>query len=383
MVRYVPGQFGRFFRRQDWNTLAQEITTALIGIGLGLYCYEKRVAIIPGTESFLSKLPGSQILTTEDQPFLTAGLIMMVVAGFIKIILYLGVIDLNRMKGKSSRRRGINLSGILQDALTIVLGITIGLFTTPIAKDLVLVEKVEYPNPWLGIGLTATCLFAKFILYADVINFRRGLRFFQPHKIKTTLAKLDWNAWLQETTATCIGIGIGFYMYQSGITTAFGDFGDKVLGKAENRATSLWDKVASPITGKKFNELGINSIWEDDQGKVYVIVGLWLIGVSALIKFLIYTSIWDANHTRDFLVGHGGGHSKPFGIDFAGIMDEIATLLLTVAIGILTAPITKNAFLENQDPQTMGVIIPVAVFVLALFKFALYAGALQFGSRRA
>lgn len=390
-MRYVPGQFGRFFRRQDWNILSQEITTAVIGLGLGLYCYEKQVFVgavqwvndvIPGTGSFLSQMPGSQALTVESQPFVKAGIIMMAVAGFIKLILYLGIFDLNRMKGQSSKRRGINISGIFQDILTILLGITIGLFTTPIAKNMILVEQVEYPNPWPGILLTAACLLAKFLLYSEVINLNRGGRWIQPHKAKPALARHDWNSWTQEMTSTCIGIGVGFYMYQSGIVTHLGAMGSKILGRAEKTASSFWDKVVSPVTGTKLNDLSMESLWKDDTARIYLMVGIGMICVCVLIKFLLYTSLWDANRTRDALVGHGGRSSRHRGMDTNGIMDEIATLLLTIAIGIFTAPITKNALLENQDPETMGIVIPILIVFLAWFKFALHTGAIQFGPRR-
>ncbi len=378
-MRYVPGQFSRFFYRKDWNLLAQEITTVVLGVGVGLYCYEKKA--LPGILRPLEWVPGSQVLAQEDHPFLTAGLVMIGVAAFIKVLIYIGLLDLNALKsGKKRSRHGININGILQEILTVLLGFAIGLFTTPVVKNAVLFEQSEYPDPIPGITLALGCILMKTFLYAGVFNFNLTGRLIQPSKLGPFLSRYDWNHFVQEATSTCIGIGIGLYMYQSGLVFVLGDFGNKLVGKAQEEAGSILERI--PIFGSKAKELALTPLWSNEQTQPYLVAGLVVIGICVLLKLLIYCSLWDANRMRDGLLGSSGRSSGHYGIDAQGIADEIVTFLITIVLGIVTAPLAKNAMLDDKDPHNFLLGGGILLAILCWVKLALITGALRFGSYR-
>ena len=187
------------------------------------------------------------------------------------------------------------------------------------------------------------------------------------------------------------------YLYQSGaITEITGRIQglaqgivSGVFGEVQRAADSTVGKI--PIVGsllKKVTDSGIQAaksaiqpVWTNPETQPYLIAGLVIIGISVLVKLLIYCSILNVNSIRDFLLGQSSRHSGGFHIDTKGIVDEIVTFALTTAFGIIAMPILKNVLMDGKDPNTPWIFGGTLILILAWLKLALIVGALQFGSQ--
>jgi uncharacterized membrane protein len=164
-----------------------------------------------------------------------------------------------------------------------------------------------------------------------MVRYRAG-------KISEFCYKYDWNRMINEVGTVLIAVGLGLYYFEN-------------------------DKV--------------NGLFSGD--KPYVTIGLVVIGVCAVLKLAIYSSLFDANSLKG-----GGAHKKTHkGVDINGIAQEIVTAALGFILGIFTTPAVKNAFVFQQTEYpnpTLG----VGLAVLCLFlKIALYAEAINFNTRHA
>ena len=185
MIRYRPGKFSHSLFKHDWNRLLQEITTVLIGVGVGLYLYETQIF------NNILGIPGTGIIPETSRPYMKFGTMLLVACLLVKIILYFSILDANALKnGKITkpRRRRVDVNGIFQEILTAVLGLYIGMFTTPVVKNMWVLEQTEYPDPTWGILLMTACLVCKILLYAEAIDLNAsGKNLWQPQKVKPFL----------------------------------------------------------------------------------------------------------------------------------------------------------------------------------------------------
>ena len=100
MIRYRSGQIKKFLYNYDWNDLFQEIATILIGIGIGMYCYEKKVGI-------LGKFSGGAV-GKSDYPLATAGLVIIGMALLVKILIYASMFDANFLKSGKIKSKSLS-----------------------------------------------------------------------------------------------------------------------------------------------------------------------------------------------------------------------------------------------------------------------------------
>ncbi|WP_368239167.1 hypothetical protein [Candidatus Uabimicrobium amorphum] len=365
MIRYRHGKFKAFLVGYDWNKMFQAITTILIGIGAGLYQHEQG--------EFLQK----------SRPFLLIGGALLVTCLLIKIALYLGLWDANKLKGavtgkkQRKKKRGIDINGILQEILTVLLGIGIGMCSTPVVNNVVIFESTEYPDPTPGLILIAVCVFLQIILYSKALDFSQT-SFLQLGKIKTFLARYNWNSVTHEISSTMIGIGVGFYMYEAGFKLIFDKWFPGLTEK-------LWGSgVAQSYLA---DELGIFGIFASNQlddmfttKKPLVMTGLIIIGVCVLVKILLYLRQLNMNKVRDSLLRQRAT-KKASSVDYRGIADEMVSLAFTLFLGVLLTPYIKNAVGES-DPYGYQVFGICGTILFGWMKLALIVGALQFGQRR-
>lgn len=364
MMRYRHGKFKAFLVGYDWNKMFQAITTILIGIGAGLYQHEQG--------EFLQK----------SRPFLVVGGVLLVTCLLIKVTLYLGLWDANKLKavtGKKQRKnkRGIDINGILQEILTIFLGIGIGMCSTPVVNNMVIFESTEYPDPTPGLILIAVCVILQIILSSKAIDFSQA-NFVQPKKIKSFLARYNWNSVTHEISSTMIGIGVGFYMYEAGFKLIFDKWFPGLTEK-------LWGSgVAQSYLS---DELGIFGIFASNQlddmfktQKPLVVTGLVIIGVCILVKILLYLRRLNMNNVRDSLLRQRST-KKASSVDYRGIADEVVSLAFTLFLGVLLTPYIKNAVGES-DPYGYQVFGICGTILFGWMKLALIVGALEFGQRK-
>ena len=180
-------------------------------------------------------------------------------------------------------------------------------------------------------------------------------------------------------TSTLIGIGIGLFLYQSGV--AFlpaqlfkGTFIEKTGEKTSNIVEKVLGEKGKALTSK------IRPLWSNERARPYMILGIVIISICALIKIAIYTGLWDANRLRNSLVGKNSKVKKRKRADASGMADEIATLLLTAVVGIITAPVAKNAFMDDKEPYYGIILWGIVLAILAWIKLALITGALKVGA---
>ncbi len=405
MILYHKGRFRKFLEQRDWNQLAQEITTILIGGGLGLYCYEAQVLTAPfqmledaGVST--SSIPAS-FSSSGAKPYVAAGLSLIIACFVLKISIYFSFFDANTLKknyrGKK-RSKGIDVNGILQEISTVFLGIAVGMFTTPVIKNAFVFEQSQYPDPTVGLLFTFCCLFFKLLLYSKALDFnlllRKGKVRWKSRNMQTFLLKYNWNHLFQEFSSACVGIGAGFYLHESKIVTVvdkyFPSFSKEIGNSLEKEGAGLWDRISRPIEhviGKSnFNQITnvqwVPDIFQDERAKMYVMVGMIMVIACFVLKLALYASLWDANKFKGVIFplqknkGSKGARRRHF--DFNNFLDEILTVLFTIVFGIVTTPVVKNAFLEQKEDYSSQTIWWLLLLFLGWLKFALTVKAISF-----
>ncbi|WP_372367184.1 hypothetical protein [Candidatus Uabimicrobium sp. HlEnr_7] len=365
MIHYRRGKFKAFLVKYDWNKMFQATATILLGIGVGLYQYEQGE------------------LLQKSRPFFIVGGVLLVACLLTKATLYLGLWNANSLKGavtgkkQQKRKRGIDINGILQEIFTVLLGLGIGMCSTPVVNNAVIFESTEYPDPTPGLILIVSCVFLKIILYSEALNFSQE-NFIQLRKVKSFLARYNWNSVTHEISSTMIGIGVGFYMYEAGFKLIF----DKWF---PGLTKELWGSgVAQSYLS---DELGIFGLFATsyldnmlETQKPLVITGLIIIGACILVKVLLYLRRLNMNNVRDSLLGQRST-KKASSVDYRGIADEIVSLAFTLFLGVLITPYIKNAVGES-DPYGYQVFAICGTILFGWIKLALIVDALEFGQRR-
>lgn len=386
MVRYNRGKIREFFMKYDWNHMFQEIATLLISVGIGLYLYEKKT--LPGMFRALEGMPGRDLFAETSRPYLVFGMVVIAVCLVVKAAIYCSFFDANTLKsGRIGKLRqsghAVDINGILQEMTTILLGITIGMFTTPAVQNGLLFEKSEYPDLTLGVTLAALCLVVKLFLYAEAVDFKTRA-VWQPHRIKPFLGKYDWNEFCQEFGTTCIGIGIGFYLYESRVAFLGEKYFPGFFGRVQDEATGFWGQITDITRGTPLEGTIklVPDLWSNEAAKPLITAGIAIIAVWAVVKLAIYFSLWDANQLRDALLGQKTKRSR-YQVDYNGIADEIATLLLTTLVGLVITPLIEAAFVEEQQGNSRYQIFLLLLLVpVAFFKLLIISGGLVFGPSR-
>lgn len=299
MFRYQSGKFATYLQKTNWNRHLQNLGTVAIGLGIGLY---------------LEFEEGDQ-----EKYFQTVVVVLGIIA-LIKLAIYASWIDFNRLKGQRDKsHHSVDINGILQEIPVAVLGIALAGISSPVAKRRFgFTASAEYPDPTYGILVIIACLICCVLLASKALNFGRGGSFMQLHKVRPFLANYDWNEIFHEVASILIGIGIGLYLFETGIAFApfeaaqkisknfpglqktFGDFGGK-LGRDLKMAENIVRKT--PLKNK-FSLQELTAGW-GKKAQPYLVVGATIVGICILLKILMYLHIWDANQLRNALVGRG------------------------------------------------------------------------------
>lgn len=381
MARFRSGKIREFCHKYDWNQLIQEVTTALIAVGLGLYYFET------------NKIDG---LFSGDKPYVTTGLVILSACALIKLSIYLSIFDANALKGRGGRKKhkGFDANGFAQEIVTAAFAFIIGIFSTPTVKNAFLFEKADYPDPRIGVALAVLCLFFKIALYAEAINFNNRRAIWQPKKFRPFLAKKDWNKGFQEFSSIIIGIATGLYMYESRLiflpeqwaqnvfnAIGLGEWFSNFMSGVRDTAVSVFDQTIGSTPLRKEVDW-VPDLLSNEAARPYVIAGGILLGVCIVLKILIYCSLWDANRLRDSMMNQRGRHYN-YGIDYNGIVEEIVTFLLTTVFSIVTTPVVRNALDQEKDSYYCQYLFLGLLAVLLILKFLLMTGAMEFGRGRA
>jgi len=412
MKFFYPSRAYTFFDRHGINNLFQEASSVLIGITAGFYSFEKREEFLgllgmPEGRPFEMRWPGSWT-TPKNINFFHTCLYIFIAIVIIKLLIYLRILDLDRLFGyKSKRKTWIDLNGILQEILTIIIGITIGIFSAPITKTswFGLSSSEQFVNPKPGIITVVVCLLLKLFINAKALNpnamfFRNG-KVFQPWETSNYLQKADWNNTMKEVLSTLIGIGVGLYLYESNLIFLPGQF----IEKASDVLSGINETIATP--GREIGRtVGVSKVtdpifditneatkitkdiskiqWVPDMtehDKKYWTIGLIVVIVCLIFKILMYNRRFNFNELRNAIFGKRGRAELP-SADRNEVIDEINMFLLTSLLGVMIDPLFAN-LKGMKTPYPYGYLSLVILIILTLIKIGFILDVLDFNPRSA
>ncbi|NUM33309.1 MAG: hypothetical protein HUU50_02095 [Candidatus Brocadiae bacterium] len=409
MKFFYPSRMENFFVKHDMNQVFQEVTSALIGVFAGLYAYEKREEFfgllgVEGGKPFSLSWPEAWT-RPENKTFFTYLLVFFLFLLLIKLLLYLRFLDLNSLSLKKGKKSAfLDINSILQEITTVVLGMTFGIFSSPVTKStwLGMGSRQDYPNPIPGAVVIFICLILKLLLYSKTINLnsltsKKNGKIVAPEALGIFLQKADWNIAMKEVLSTLIGIGFGLYLYQSNLIFLPGE----MMKDLSNALSQLDQKIGSPARKigntfglKKYTDQLSRSTGEisrtaeqvrkvklvpeiKEENKKYWIVGLIVVIASILLKWMMYMAILNFNKIRDSFFSTRGAYRQSMGKDYNGIVDETVVFLITSLLGVMADPIYNN-LRGNQAQYPYGYWSLFFLIFLILVKLMLVMEILDF-----
>ncbi len=409
MKFFHPSRINSFFEKHDVNSIFQEMTSALIGLFAGLFAYEKRAEFfgllgVEGGKPFSWSWPESWA-RPENKTFFTSMLVFFLIVAIVKLLLYLRFLDLNSLSVKISKKSSrFDVNGILQEIATVILGMTLGIFSSPVTQStwMGLGSREDYPNPIPGAIVILVCLVLKLLLYSKALNFnsltsKKREKIVNPAALGLFLQKSDWNIAMKELCSALIGIGIGLYLYQSNLIF----LPVKAWEAASNVVSQIDEKIGSPLksigektgwknytdplaratrqaaqTARKINEMKLIPEIKEENKK-YWIIGLVIVIVCVALKLMMYMAFLNFNRIRDSIFSTRGSYLQTTGRDYNGVVDEVVMFLLTSLLGIMIDPIYNN-FRGNTTEYPYGYWSLFFLIFLILTKLMLALEILDF-----
>lgn len=421
---FYPSRASNFFERHGLDNIYHEITSALLALAILALADEKKLEIFG-----LLKLPHGKpfqwawppLWTTPENISLFHGfLYTLIVLLLIKILLYLNVFSFDRLCNFTKhRRKGINFNGFIIELIIIIFSTTIGIFFTSITVE----EKIIFipissheifVSPITGIIICLICLILLFFIHSKAINLNalasgRG-KFINFWATGTYLQKADWNVFFKDFLSTLIGLGVGFYLYESNlifipgqivnqfnnavstvidktnsIFNTVGDTGGKTTKTITNKVTKI-TKFASQLTNEATGTVRDMSVHfmpnMEENEKKYWMIGTIIICGCIFIKFLMYKGWFSFNKIRNAMFGMGRIRELP-PLSTNEVLDEILMYALTSWFGVMADPFFHN--LRGQTPHMpypYGQISLIVLAILVLIKLCFITDVLDFDSDR-
>ncbi|MCS6955695.1 MAG: hypothetical protein NZM44_05000 [Candidatus Calescibacterium sp.] len=493
----------RKFRQIDKNKAIQEFCAIIIGIGIGLYGYESKVALLPMKwqldsnveksiqQSSLPKVRGEILVaqifnqdweqrigkakdfwnsssaerykkhfekyrktmedwgvrggmqkkidelmrsgvepipkkwtTKENQPFLMLGLVLVGSACLIKILLYMGIINLNASK----LIHGVNWNGIFHDIGTFGMSAIGGMYLQPALEEFLKDESTSYPYPIMSLVLFFIFLLLKIFISSQLIDinaWRRGSgALFSVKRFRQFSLTYNWNDLVHSLTALILGFGFGFYAYESNLALlplkwqADQKVAKDMTKESSSSQPSILDKISSivksnPDTEKFWNTQGLERYtkniarydkalqdmgirgklkekvdrfmrqgiepippkWSEPQNRPYVLVGLFVVLLSLLLKILLYMQVIDVN---SFLKYHKlRPKSKTRRIDWHEMINDFTTITLSVMVGLYATPFMDYLAGEQAVSYPYPRVGPIIIAICILIKVLLVLGIMK------
>lgn len=393
-----------WLKNYNLNNFIQEFGAVIIGIFVGLYANEKQREFLglfglEGGEEFTFTWPDSWT-DSDNEVFFIAGITIFLLTLVLKILVYCNLFDFNKWTGRREKKaKGFNFNGLVQEIATLVVATTFGVFSSPLtSRMLLLYEKSEYPNPVpaaiaIGIGLLV-----KMLIYSQTLNLNYPRkRIWNGQALPNFFRKIDWNPPAQNFLSILIGIGIGFYAYQSNLVflpeQQLGEWWPAVVNvgnEAANRGMEESEtgrqilrvfRVFSGGSDKRNVKLVPDSFSEEEK-RPYWIAGIIIVVLSVLFKILMYLGIASANSLRNFLFGKGKGRREVLGKDYNSIIDECIMIALSTVMGVMTEPLWNNIIKGEETPYPYGGLGILCLALLFFIKLLFVLGILDFNSGR-
>lgn len=508
----------KWWWKADKNRFVQEICAVLLGIGLGLYGYESKVALVPMKWNLDSRvarsmqqqsqqplqspqfaqLPSPQLAqwfpklpeikrfwqqpwaeryrehlsrytqlmenlgvrgglqqrvqelmeqgvepfprrwtAKENRPFVLAGLLVVVAAFLTKLLLYLSILNFNKRPAKAGKkpvkpaRHAKDWNGMAQDVGTIGLTAMGGLYLQPALEEFLKGEAPSYPYPLTGVLIFLGFLLLKLALSSSLLDINAKMRKAGPllsfRRFSQFSRTYDWNDLGHEVTALILGIGLGFYAYESnlallplkwksdrqvaseiaresrpqedskGITPflrffkenpvvkqRLGDFWkqtgvDRYVDQLD-RYTRVYEHMG--FRGRfrekldRFMRGGVEPIpqrWKAKENLPYLIGGLVLVLLSFLVKLLLYLQMLDLNRLLQWKKSASARTVKKY-IDWNEMVQGFSTVALSVLAGMYTNPCMEWLAGEEAISYPYPRVGPLLILLCIALKFLLYCG---------
>lgn len=421
---FYPSRASNFFQRHGIDNTYHEITSALLAVAMLYFANEKQLELLG-----LLKLPHGipfqwawpPLWTSPDNiAFFHFCLYTLMVLLLVKILLHLNVFSFDRLfKFSQHHRHGINFNGFLSELLILILSTTIGIFSTPVTvKQKILGIPIsshdDFVSPITGIIICLICLILLFLIHSRAINLNALAsgreKFINLWATGTYLQKADWNIFFKDFLSTLIGLGVGFYLYESNlifipgqILNSFNNAVGTVIGKTNDIIHSIGDvggsttqkvtrkvtkitKFASQLTNEATGTVRDMSVHfmpkMEDHAKKYWMIGTIIILGCIFIKFLMYKGWFSFNKIRNAMFGMGRIRELP-PLSTNEALDEILMFALTSWFGVMADPFFHNLRgLTPTMPYPYGQIGVIVLVILVLLKLCFITDILDFNNYR-
>lgn len=512
----------KWWKHVNKDSLVHEICALLIGIGIGLYGYESKLALVPmkwqidtrvaysikqesgqqqpednkgpfnwfrnikpvqefwqksGLERYNAHLDKYQRVmnnwgirgnlqkkmdemmrdgvepvpqnwkSREARPFVITGAVLVLAALIIKILLYMGILRLRRTsvtppvhskyaKGKAEikPRRHTDWNGILGDICTLAMSAIGGLYLQPAIEEFLKGEPPSYPYPLQGILVFLIIVAVKLALNSTLLDINMWARRSGPMWSLRRLGQFsrgyDWNHFSHQMCTLILGIGLGFYAYESNLALLPMQWqSDRQVAKEISKESApreqsggldKWFRVFQKdpkakeflalkkvqrvlehgekyqqvfdkwgVKGKfrdkldKFLREGVEPVpkaWKDPANLPYILAGLVIVVLSLAIKILLYLQIIDINR----LIKYRKLKPKQTGkkrIEWSEMCQEFTTIALSVMAGMYTNPCLDWLAGEEAVSYPYPRIGPLIILACLLVKFMLYFGIIRFAGK--
>jgi hypothetical protein len=379
----------------------------------------------------------------EARPFVLTGLALVLAAFVIKLLLYLGVLNFRRdavnkpvyskyAKGQAQikPKRHSDWNGILGDMCTLGLSTMGGLYLQPGIEEFLKGEDPSYPYPLLGAALFLGFVAIKLTLASSLLDINIWARKSGPLLSLARLGQFsrgyNWNDFTQQICSLILGVGLGFYAYESNLALLPLQWqSDRQVAKeiskesAPREQPSGWDKLfrvfqKDPkvkeflalkktqrvfeysdqyqkvlerwgVRGKfrdkveKFMREGIEPVpkaWKEPKNLPYLIAGLIVVLLSLLLKVMLYAHIIDISRLIKYhkLRARQKGKEQ---VEWNDILQEVTTIALTVMAGMYTNPCLDWLAGEEAVSYPYPRVGPLIILACLLLKFLLYVGLIR------